>query len=150
MIAATEYTFFPDREEREGFVTCTPEELADVVEHQPDMSARFLHELWRTKRNRVAYEGLRRMSQDGRHIPAEDFFDDLVTSSAMMCSMGGVDQEGMRTFVSDAVELVSRAANDFPLEDPLPPAVSEELTSMKASIVNAALSMYRQYKARTN
>jgi hypothetical protein len=140
------YSFFPDPEESEIFATGSLEDIASTYASQPDMAARFTHELWRIGR----YAEIRELAKS-KAIPdittrSEDlgsfriailFMQDLVKSNSMMIHWGGVNPRECAQFVCETMILTKMGLQGINKPEQLGEQERQELKEGSAVIGKA-------------
>jgi len=137
------YTFFPDVEESEFFKTASLEDLSETCNQQPDMSARFVHELWRNKRLKEILELAKKGAIPDLTAKCPDldsiqrvliFGNDLIKSSAMMVHWGGVDPKECGTFICETLALAKMGTQEITTLNQLGEEDKQELKKAAAVI----------------
>jgi len=114
MVEGAGFTFFPDSREANFIGSASVGELSEVFSSQPDMTGRFAHELLRQGKKRELYEAL----SGCQDLPSLFLIalHDVVTSTAYMCSVEGVQPVEGRSYIQGVMEIMVRLTRNIPLE----------------------------------
>lgn len=134
MTEGTRFSFFPDKEEANLLKSATVKQLSAIFQIQPDMLARFTHELLEIGREEDLKKAFLRISD--LPVLALPFIEDLIVSTSVMRSMFGISREDSDKFISDVLRLM----ND----------VSISISFSQEQIVNQIDNLVRLHKARQN
>lgn len=120
------FTFFPDTAEQKYIAEAAPAEITELLNQQPEMSGRFMHELLRNNRDQDAIAAIQPvMSETLLRI----MLGDVKLSTSMMCAMHGIDTEEGRRFTTDVLGVLRSVDNGKTLRQTFSsfdPAVLEE------------------------
>lgn len=149
-IPESDFTFFPDSDEQQALLNADPSEIAELFHRQPDMSARFAHELRRTGDLLKLYTAFQTLPVEFRVEMVYEYLDDMVTSGAMMRSMFGENINGIRGYVSDCVSVYYKAVKGISLDEQMGDVASNTVSGMTDFMIDSITSMSDEAKQRIN
>lgn len=136
------FTFFPDPAEQQSIADAKEEDLAAFLMLQPDMSGRYVHELWRSGRVSEITE----LVEKYRAITPLTYYD-LARSVALMHCLHRQPLGGGRAFLSDVTEAIVSGPNSTPyLEGKTPRQIGDDSAQ---SIIVSVQRMILTYQANT-
>lgn len=144
----TDYTYFPDEQEREILAVADPQQLAEIFLHQPEMLPQFLFELWRTNRQEEMFSVLITTRDDLPIVPL--LGEEMVVSLALAHTVYGVTLDTCRDFLWETFNLVERAMNGKSKESPLDPDCEVEIKDIVTQIVARIEESKKSYISKLN
>lgn len=96
------YTFFPNSQEAKMLAQATPEDMARLIEKQPDLTSRFIYELFVEGRPEVAQETVDLL---GGAETAADFVNHDFRKALIMLTLNFVPEDEIQRFIAGIHEL---------------------------------------------
>lgn len=144
----TDYTYFPDEQEREILAAADSQQLAEIFLHQPEMLPQFLFELWRTNRQEEMFSALLTTGADLPVVPL--LGEEMVVSLALAHTKFGVTLDTCRDFLWETFNIVERTMNGKPKESPLDPDCESEIEDIVTLIVTGIEESKQSYISKLN
>lgn len=138
------FTFFPDIAEQKYIAEASPADITQMLDQQPEMSGRFVHELLRNNRDQDAITAIQPVMSE---TLVRFMLGDAKLSTSMMCAMHGIEQEEGRHFVTDVLGILRRVDNGttlnktFPTIDPS--TLDKQLATRIMQRVQGDIDKYR-------
>lgn len=144
----TDYTYFPNEQEREILAAADPQQLAEIFIHQQELLPQFLFELWRTNRQEEMFSALITTGDDLPIVPL--LGDEMVVSLPLAHTKYGVTLDTCRDFLWETFNIVERAMNGKPKESPLDPDCENEIKDIVTLIVTGIEKSKQSYISKLN
>lgn len=148
---ANNFTFFPDSEEEALLRDASPDDLANAIAEQPDMTGRFIHELLRLDRKEELYQALTTLAtRNGFPSLYLTALGGAVTSTAMMITMHGVPESEGKKFVVSTVDMFTRVGLRLPLKEKLQDDIANLVRKDSNKIMTEVRQTVSAYQATLN
>ncbi len=126
-------TFFPHNNEANDIYRCTVDEIKIGIAQQPDLAFQYIHELWRTGRDKVIFNLFSQATENFMDCvdPTENFI-----KLATLSLFGNETFENCKIFLTDFYTLFCKVACGLEYEGVLKPKILNQIQDLTSQILN--------------